>query len=179
MPARTDGSRQGHAAPAPHLQLGVKQMCGGSSSASFCPVNAGIISTRPLGIWAPRSSPAGLARKSRAALSFPSTKQPGNNEDYLGSTASKSISLLYMERGEDAEEGRGDPGWKAVQGAWWQQDDAGAKDISLLGGLRAEQSSPCATQAMRWMPVVLVQDSTWPLRPGAGQCLGHPCCLSA
>lgn len=63
------------------------------------------------------SSQAGLAYKSRAALSFPSTKQPRNNKKYLGSAASKCIYLLYMERGKDVEEGRRDPGWKAAQGA--------------------------------------------------------------
>lgn len=62
--------------------------------------------------------------------SFPSTKQLRNNKEYLGSFASKHIYMLYKERGKYGEEGRGELGWKAVQGARWQQHDAGVKGES-------------------------------------------------
>lgn len=56
-----------------------------------------------------QSSQARLAHGSRAALSFPSTKQIWNKE-YLGSTTSRCIYLLCTERGKDVAEGRGELG---------------------------------------------------------------------
>lgn len=49
---------------------------------------------------------ARLAQRSRAALSFPSTKQIWTRE-YLGSATCRCIYLLCLERGKDVEEGRG------------------------------------------------------------------------
>lgn len=99
-----------------------------------------------------QSSQAGLAHGSRAALSFPSTKQIWTKE-YLGFAASRCIYLHCLERGKGVEEGRGELGLKTVQG--WQHCDSGAKGVSLLGGFGGEQSSSCGTQMMYRMPVVL------------------------